>query len=324
MGKTFRRCMPTSDYHNIRKGGSVDDWIDLPSAKARHYRADGPSKNKSIVCIPARSHKRHELISIDAPFCSAVGVHDLVDRSHNMRYPLHKRRLQTHRLLQAFCSSNFSFARAGPSVQPQLPTKHADQAECIFQRATRSCQQQHFRSLEDKLVNSLASAASQLCMVEIFPLTAALKSAVPGTTAAIEVVVPLCLNFECNNLGCMQLQLVRSRGDMKESTTRPWFSTRTCEQVLSSALARDVASALAAVPATIDVSAKLLLGYSRYSFKKINLPLLYIWSTGSVPHVKVHITCDICETSDQLEVAQIAANTGQRALSLTSEISKCA
>ncbi len=160
---------------------------------------------------------------------------------------------------------------------------------------------QHGDSFEQKLTNSIAKDASQLCMAELLPHIAALQYGMPGK---IEAQVPLCLDFNVKTLSCTELQLVISRTDMDEGNTRPWRLTAPCEKALSNALKHSIASALAVHDSAITVNVKASLGYARYTFNRFaERPRLYMWSTALVPHVSVSVAR---EWLDEASTAAIA------------------
>ena len=285
MGKTFRRAT-TNSSDCIRVGGFSSTQMrfnpcgwnahaetKLRKVSSRRCRPDGALKNKGTCREPARSSKNLELTSSWMP---RRGIHSLDDGWQTSQ----REAATSHYSDESMCS-------AAECTWMQQPASQLGHRVCGNKPRVL---QQLGETFEEKLANGVAADVSQLCMTYLQPHIAALKC--EGQRTA-EIHVPLCLDFNVNTVDCVSLQLVMSRKDMNDANTRPWYMTAACERALGSALKLRMASQLGVHPSAVSVSAKLSLGYSRYTYKtsygRTAPPLLYLWSTGLVPHATVTV-----------------------------------
>ncbi len=309
MGKTFRRattnfsdCIRVGGFSSTQMRFNPCGWtahaeMNLRKVSSRRCRPDGALKNKGNCREPARSSKNLELTSSWMP---RRGIHSLSERSEFEDRILSK--FEEAILICIDCSQRMPRSHPSYAFLRYSDGLGWSAAECTgmqqpaSQLGHRVCGnkprvlQQLGETFEEKLANGVAADVSQLCMTYLQPHIAALKC--EGQRTA-EIHVPLCLDFNVNTVDCVSLQLVMSRKDMNDANTRPWCMTAACERALGSALKLRVASQLGVHPSAVSVSSKLSLGYSRYTYKtsygRTAPPLLYLWSTGLVPHATVTV-----------------------------------
>lgn len=305
MGKTFRRRAVPSSAECIRVGGHSSTTLRFnpcgwnahaeanePSASARRCRPDGALKNKGTRSAAARSCTKAQLVHGDA-LGNFMHVDELVDCSRDVCY--------VHQERQVDCESYFGYSLETEQQQDtEASQRHLQHV--AHQRPKFS--QQLGGTFEEKLLNSVARDVSLLCMAHLAPR---LELASTDVVQTIQVEVPLCEDFKIKTLDCIKLQLVSSKGNMDDAHSRPWRLNAACEQALSSALQRRVASALHVHASGIQVSAKLSLGYCRYTYKDLarceGRPLLYMWATALVPHASVVVSREILDAQSTAAVA---------------------